>query len=59
MRINEMEKQIKIKWSFVQHFVAIGEFNLELQSVIAHSGLNSARFSTVWPWNLTVDLEKQ
>ena len=45
--------------SFVYHFVAIGEFKLELQSGNAQSGSNSAIFRAVWPWNLTDDLEKQ
>ena len=45
--------------SFVHHFVAIGEFKLELQSGNAQSGSNSAIFRAVWPWNLTDDLEKQ
>ena len=45
--------------SFVHHFVAIGEFKLELQSGNARSGSNSAIFRAVWPWNLTDDLEKQ
>ena len=45
--------------SFVQHFIAIGAFKLELQSGNAQSGSNSAIFSAVWPWNLTDDLEKQ
>ena len=45
--------------SFVHHFVAIGEFKLELQSGNAQSGSNSAIFWAVWPWNLTDDLEKQ
>ena len=45
--------------SFVHHFVAIGEFKLELQSGNAQSGSNSTIFRAVWPWNLTVDLEKQ
>ena len=45
--------------SFVHHFVAIGEFKLELQSENAQPGLNSANFLAVWPWNLTDDLEKQ
>ena len=39
--------------SFVQHFVAIGEFKLELQSGNAQSGPNSTIFRAVWPWNLT------
>ena len=45
--------------SFVHHFVAIGEFKLELQSGQAQSGSNLTIFSAVWPWNLTDDLEKQ
>ena len=45
--------------SFVQHFIAIGEFKLELQSGNAHFGSNSTIFRAVWPWNLTDDLEKQ
>ena len=45
--------------SFVHHFVAIGDFKLELQSGNAQSGSNSAIFKAVWPWNLTDDLEKQ
>ena len=44
--------------SSVQHFMAIGEFKLELQSGNAQSGSNSTIFSAVWPWNLTDDLEK-
>ena len=45
--------------SFVHHFVAIGEFKLELQSGNAQSGSNSTSFRAVWPWNLTDDLQKQ
>ena len=45
--------------SFVKHFVAIGEFKLELQSGNAQSGSNSTIFRAVWPWNLTDDLQKQ
>ena len=45
--------------TFVHHFVAIGEFKLELQSGNAQSGSNSTIFRAVWPWNLTHDLEKQ
>ena len=45
--------------SFVHHFVAIGEFKLELQSGNAQSGSYSTIFRAVWPWNLTDDLEKQ
>ena len=44
--------------SFVHHFVAIGEFKLELQSGNAESRSNSTIFRAVWPWNLTDDLEK-
>ena len=45
--------------SFVQHFIAIGKFKLELPSGNAESGSKSTIFSAVWPWNLTDDLEKQ
>ena len=45
--------------SFVQHFVAIGEFKLELQSGNAQSGSNATFFRAVWPWNLANDLQKQ
>ena len=45
--------------SFVQHFIAIGEFKLELQSGNAQFGSNSTIFRAMWPWNLTDDLEKQ
>ena len=45
--------------SFVQHFVPIGEFKLELQSGNAQSGSNSTIFIAVRPWNLTDDLAKQ
>ena len=45
--------------SFVQHFIAIGEFKLELQSGNAQFGWNSTIFRAVWPWNLKYDLEKQ
>ena len=44
--------------SFVHHFIAIGEFKLELQSGNAQFGSNSTIFRAVWPWNLTNDLEK-
>ena len=44
--------------NFVQHFIAIGEFKLELQSGNAQSGSNSTIFSAVWPWNLTDVLEQ-
>ena len=45
--------------SFVQHFIAIGEFKLELQSGNAQFGSTSTIFRAVWPWNLTYDIEKQ
>ena len=45
--------------SFVQHFIANGEFKLELQSGNAQFGSNSMIVRAVWPWNLTYDLEKQ
>ena len=45
--------------SFVQHFLPIGDFKLELQSRNAQSGSNSTFFRAVWPWNLTDDLQKQ
>ena len=45
--------------SFVHHFVAIGEFKLELQSGNAQSGSNATLFRAVWPWSLMDDLEKQ
>ena len=45
--------------SFVHHFVAIGEFELELESGNAQSGSNATLFRAVWPWNLTDDPEKK
>ena len=45
--------------SFVHHFIAIGEFKLNLQSGNAQFGSNSTIFLAVWPWNLTDDLQKQ
>ena len=45
--------------SFVHHFLAVGEFKLDLQSGNAESGSNSTNFRAVWPWNSTDDLEKQ
>ena len=45
--------------SFVHHFVAIGDFKLELQFGNAQFGSNSTIFRAVWPSNLTYDLEKQ
>ena len=44
--------------SFVQHFIAIDEFKLELKSGNAQFGSNSTIFTAVWPWNLTYDLEQ-
>ena len=44
--------------SFVHHFVAIGDFKLELQSGNAQFGSNSTIFRAVWPCNLTHDLAK-
>ena len=44
--------------SFVHHFVAIGDFKLELQSGNAQFGSNSKIFRAVWPCNLTYDLER-
>ena len=45
--------------NFVCHFIAIGEFKLELQSGNPQFRLKSANFCPVWPWNLTDDLEKK
>ena len=45
--------------SFVYHFIAIGEFKLELQSGNARFGSKSIIFCPQCPWNLTDDLEKQ
>ena len=45
--------------SSMHHFVAIGEFKLELQSGNAQFGSKSTIFLAVWPCNLTDDLEKQ
>ena len=45
--------------SFVQHFVPIGEFKLELQSGNAQSGSNLTILRAVWPCYLTDDLQKQ
>ena len=45
--------------SFVHHFVAIGDFKLELQSGNAQFGSKWTIFRAVWPWNLTDDLEKE
>ena len=45
--------------SFVQHFLAIGEFKLELQPRNAQYGSNSTIFKAVWPWNLTDVLQNE
>ena len=45
--------------SFVQHYVAIGDLKLELESGNGQSGSNLTIFRAVWPWNLTDDLEIQ
>ena len=45
--------------SFVQHFIAIVEFKLELQSGNAQFESNSTISRAMWPWNLMDDLEKQ
>ena len=44
--------------SFVQHFIAIGDFKLELQSRNAQFGSNSTIFRAVWSCNLMYDLVK-
>ena len=41
--------------SSMHHFIAIGKLKLELESGNAQFGSKS----TMWPWNLTYDLEKQ
>ena len=43
----------------MQHFIAIGEFKLELQSGNAQSRSNLTIFRAVGPWNLTDDPQKQ
>ena len=43
--------------SFVHHFVAIGQFKLELQSWTQIWVKTRDLFCPVWPWNLTDDLE--
>ena len=45
--------------SFVHHFIAISEFKLELQSGNTQFRSKSVIFCFAWPWNFTVDLEKQ
>ena len=44
--------------SFMHHFVAIDEFELELQSGNAQCGSKSTIFRALWPWNLMDELEK-
>ena len=44
--------------SFVHHFIAIGDFKLELESGNAQIGSNSSLFWPVWPWNFADDLEQ-
>ena len=39
--------------TFVHHFIANGEFKLELQSGNAQFGSKSTIFLTVWPWNFS------
>ena len=60
--MDDLEKQLGHLFyatsSFVQHFLAIGEFKLELESGNAQSGSNSTLFRAVWPWNLTDDLQQ-
>ena len=43
--------------SSMHHFVAIGEFKLDLQSGNAQFGSKSTIFRAVWPCNFTYDLE--
>ena len=45
--------------SFVHHFVAFGDFKLEIQSGNAQFESKSTIFRAVWPCNLMYDLEKQ
>ena len=44
--------------SFVHHFVAVGDFKLELESGNGQFGSNMTIFRAVWPWNLADDLEQ-
>ena len=44
--------------SFMHHFVAIGEFKLELQSGNGQFGSKSTIFLAMWPWNLTMTFNK-
>ena len=45
--------------SLVHHFVAIGEFKLELQFGNAKFGSKSMILWAAWNWNLTGDIEKR
>ena len=45
--------------SFVHHSVVICQLKLELQYGNAQCGSKSSIFRTLWPWNLTDDLEQQ
>ena len=45
--------------SFVHHFIAIGEFNLVIQSGNAQFGSKSMILLAVWPCNRMHDLKKQ
>ena len=55
----EKQSSTSATLSFLHHFVAIGEFKLELQSGNPKFGSKSKILLAVWPWNLTYDLEKQ
>ena len=44
--------------TFVHHFIADGEFKLELQSGKHPIWVKIDAFLAVWPWNLTDDLEE-
>ena len=48
--------------NFVHHFIANGEFKLELQSGKSETpnlGQIQRFFLAVWPWNLTDDIDEQ
>ena len=44
-------------WSFVRHFKAISEFELESQSRNAQLRSKLVIFCPVWPWNLMDDIK--
>ena len=46
-------------FKFVYHFIAIGQFKLELESGHPQLWSKSTIFCLMRPWNLTDDLEKQ